>query len=224
MTKSRSEAENIEIKRQWSVVPVRALLDRDLNQTEFRVIAALCIFTNSYGVCWPGVETIGKVIGSDKATVSRVMARLVKKGYVRRLEPRDYQMEYAKFGKINRYQVLYREDAPLPSWEEVQSSIVLAPSPDAPDGQPKEMGSGAGDELLALARSLAHAYARAVERGLGQARNPDNEMPHARKLAAAGVDAAEVTAATAETCSEWLRRRAGVPSLADVALRIAGRT
>lgn len=224
MTKSRSDVVDVEIKRQWSIIPVRALLDRDLNQTELRVIAALCIFTNSYGVCWPGVETVGKVIGSDKATVSRVMARLVKKGYVRRLEPRDYQMEYAKFGKINRYQVLYLPDAPLPSWEEVQSSIALAPSPDAPDGQPKEMGSGVDDELNARARSLAHAYARAVERGLGQARNPDNEMPHARKLAAAGVEAAEVTAATAETCGEWLRRRAGVPSLADVALRIAGRT
>jgi hypothetical protein len=97
-------------------------LDRDLAAVQFRTLAALCIYTNSHGVCWPGVETLSKIVGSDKAVISRTITRLVKLGYVRRLRPQDYQMEHAKFGKINRYQVLYQPDAPLPTWEEVKSS------------------------------------------------------------------------------------------------------
>ena len=69
----------IEIKRQWSVIPVRALLDRDLAAVQFRTLAALCIYTNSHGVCWPGIETLSKIVGSDKAVISRTITRLVNR-------------------------------------------------------------------------------------------------------------------------------------------------
>jgi hypothetical protein len=164
MMKSHSETE-IEIKRQWSVIPVRALLDRKLHQSHFRVLVALCVFTNSHGVCWPGVKTIGAILDVDPASVSRAITRLVKAGYVRKLRPQDYQMEHAKFGKINRYQVLYQPDAPLPSWEEVQSSQLLSPASEAPDAHMNDIGGvGEGNASTSLAHSLAHAYARAVER------------------------------------------------------------
>jgi hypothetical protein len=45
----------------------------------------------------------------------------------------------------------------------------------------------------------------------------DNEIAHARKLAAAGFTVADVTAATLNVCDSALERRAGVPSLYDVA-------
>lgn len=220
--KSRSDVP--EIKRQWSVLPVRALLDRGLTPVEFRTLAALCVYTNSHGVCWPGIETLSQIVGSDKAVISRTVTKLVRKGYVRRLRPADYQMEFAKFGKINRYQVLYRPDAPLPTWEEVKSSMVLAPASDVSADQVNDKGSGDGDAVESVAHTLAVAFARAVEARLGQSRQPANEMGHARKLAAAGVTGPEVYAATAATCDEWLKRRAGVPSLGDVALRIARHT
>jgi len=216
MTKSPSD-EMPEIKRQWSVVPVRALLDRKLSENEFRILAAMCIYTNSHGVCWPGGKTLAAIAGVDQATVSRTIARLGRAGYVRRLEPKDYQMEFAKFGKIARYQVMYREDAPLPSWEEVQSSMVLAPVDEVPASHINDKGSGDDDALLSLSHSLAHAYLRAVTRITGQTRSLDNEVRHARKLAATGATIEAVTAATEATCRDWLSKRAGIPALSDVA-------
>jgi len=215
--KSHSEPE-IEIKRQWSVIPVRALLDRDLAAVQFRTLAALCIYTNSHGVCWPGIETLSKIVGSDKAVISRTITRLVKLGYVRRLRPQDYQMEHAKFGKINRYQVLYQPDAPLPTWEEVKSAMVLAPVSDVPASQQNDIGgAGEHDANQSLAHSLAHAYSHAIERALGQSRRPENELGAARILVAQGVTVEQVIEATEAHARACLARRAGVPALADVA-------
>ena len=215
--KSHSEPE-IEIKRQWSVIPVRALLDRKLHQSHFRVLVALCVFTNSHGVCWPGVKTIGAMLGVDPASVSRAITKLVKAGYVRKLRPQDYQMEHAKFGKINRYQVLYQPDMPLPSWEEVQSSQLLSPASDAPDAHMNDIGGvGEDNATLSLSHSLAHAYSHAIERALGQSRRPENELGAARALAAQGVTVAQVIEATEAHARACLARRAGVPALADVA-------
>ena len=206
-----------EIKRQWSILPVRALLDRKLTQSEFRVLAAMCVFTNSYGVCWPGTQTIGAILSMDQGNVSRAIQKLVKRGYVRRLMAKDYQLEYAKFGKINRYQVLYQPDAALPSWEELQSSIVLAPVADDSGAHINDVGSVDGNAIASLSRTLAHAYSRAVQSRTGQIRNVDNEINHARKLAERGVTVEQVLAATVAACDAALARRAGVPSLADVA-------
>jgi len=214
---SHSDADAVEIKRQWSILPVRALLDRNLHQTMFKTLAALCVFTNSYGVCWPGVKTLGAILDDDPGSVSRNIAKLVKAGYVRKLRPQDYQMEFAKFGKINRYQVLYEPDAPLPSWEQVQTSIVLAPAQDAPTPPINENGVvGGQDASLPLAHALACAYAAAVERATGQPRRPDNELGAARRLAARGVTVAQVADATRTVALAALARRAGVPALADV--------
>jgi hypothetical protein len=214
MMTSHSE---LDIKRQWSIIPVRALMDRKLHTSHFRVLAGLCIFTNSHGVCWPGVQTVADIVGVDPASISRSIARLVKAGYVRRLRPQDYQMEYAQFGKINRYQVLYDVDAPLPTWEEVQSAKLLLSSEDAGEAHKNEIGGvGEDDALIANAHSLASAYAATVERVLGQPRRAENELGAARQLAAMGVDVPTIIKATEDHCRVCLLKRAGVPALADV--------
>ena len=208
---------DLDIKRQWSIIPVRALMDRGLTQVEFRTLAAMCVYTNSHGVCWPGIETLGLIVGSDKAVISRTISKLVRKSYVRRLRPQDYQLEYAKFGKINRYQVLYEADAPLPTWEEVKSSMILAPVSELPIDQQNEIGGvGEDDALIANAHSLASAYAATVERVLGQPRRAENELGAARQLAAMGVDVPTIIKATEDHCRVCLLKRAGVPALADV--------
>lgn len=207
----------LDIKRQWSIIPIRALMDRGLTQVEFRTLAAMCVYTNSHGVCWPGIETLGVIVGSDKAVISRTISKLVRKSYVRRLRPQDYQLEYAKFGKINRYQVLYEADAPLPTWEEVKSSMILAPVSELPMDQQNEIGGvGEDDALIANAHSLASAYAATVERVLGQPRRAENELGAARQLAAMGVDVPTIIKATEDYCRVCLLKRAGVPALADV--------
>jgi hypothetical protein len=212
-----------EIKRQWSILPVRALLDRDMTQSEFKVLCAMCIYTNAHGVCWPGTKTIGAIVGTDHGNVSRTIQKLVRRKYVRKLEPKDFQMEFAKFGKINRYQVLYEEGALLPSWEEVQSSMILAPSDEVPDTHINDIGgAGVDANLNTLSHTLAHAYARAVQARTGQVRTIANEINHARKLALSDITIDQVRDATVQACDAALARRAGVPSLADVSRLLPG--
>ena len=73
-----------------------------------------------------------------------------------------------------------------------------------------------GDVEL-LSHSLAHAYLAAVQKATGQVRLFDNEIAHARKLADQAHTVDDVTAATLVVCDQAIERRAGVPSLADVA-------
>jgi len=78
-------------------------------------------------------------------------------------------------------------------------------------GQPKLT------ELQLTSAELCHAYINVVMQATGQVRLFDNEISHATRLANAGFTAADVKAATLNTCDAALERRAGVPSLYDVA-------
>ena len=200
-----------EIRRAWSILPVRALLDRKMNEPQLRALAALCIYTNSFGVCYPALRTLAAILGKDLASVSRIISRLEKRGYVRKLRAQDYQ--HKQFGNANRYQVLYEPDAPLPSWEEVQTAALLI----APDDQQKEVGGLGGEkQSLTHAISLASAYATAVERTTGQFKRADQELGAANRLASKGFSVQQVQQATQEVARAALAKRAGVPALADV--------
>jgi hypothetical protein len=229
MTTSRSDVTDASValdsigKWPWSIVPTRAFGDKRLIDADRRVLGALCAFVNRAGVCWPSLETISGLAGyATSKSAFDAIARLKKAGYVRQLKPKDYQIT-ASGWKTSRYQVLWSGDEPLPSLEEINAAAKLQLESLAPDNS-EEKGSGDQAALESVAHTLAVAFARAVEARLGQPRDPGNEMGHARKLAASGVTAPEVYAAAVATCDEWLKRRAGVPSLGDVASRLAGHT
>jgi len=223
-----------ENKRPWSVVPMRCFSERQLNETDLRVLGALCGFTNRHGVCWPSMETLMTVSSmKSRTSVHQSVKKLKKLKYVRQLNPKDYQ-ETASGWKSNRYQVLWDGDEALPRWEDVQSAKPLQLRSDAGD-EPEEIG-GLGDlqslshthglagrgqpkltELQLTSAELCHAYINVVMQATGQVRLFDNEISHATRLASAGFTAADVKAATLNTCDAALERRAGVPSLYDVA-------
>ena len=212
------------LSRKWSVMPSRAINDRELKERELRVLGALCVHTNAAGVCWPSMETLCAVTGlASRQSIHNAMKVLKRKRYVRQLQPKDYQ-ETATGWKSNRYQVLWDGDEALPTYEEVDSAKPLQLREDQGDDDVKEIG-GLGDRQVnththadPAAEAITHAYLRAVQRATGQVRMFDNEIAHARKLAAAGFTVADVTAATLNVCDSALERRAGVPSLYDVAL------
>jgi hypothetical protein len=227
--KSRSEVTDASValdnigKWPWSIVPTRAFGDKRLIDADRRVLGAMCAFVNRAGVCWPSADTIATLAGyAVRKSAIDAIARLKKAGYVRQLKPKDYQVT-ASGWKTNRYQVLWNGDEPVPALEDIQAAAKLQLETIVGHGR-EEKGSGDQAALESLAHTLAVAFARAVEARLGQPRDPGNEMGHARKLAASGVTAPEVYAAAAATCDDWLKRRAGVPSLGDVASRIAGHT
>jgi hypothetical protein len=212
------------LSRKWSVMPSRAINDRELKERELRVLGALCIHTNAAGVCWPSMETLCAVTGlASRQSIHNAMKVLKRKRYVRQLQPKDYQ-ETATGWKSNRYQVLWDGDEALPTYEEVDSAKPLQLREDQGDDDVKEIG-GLGDSQShshthddSAARPLANAYIRAVMRATGQVRLYDNEIAHARRLANAGFTADDVEAATLNTCDRAIERRAGVPSLYDVAV------
>ena len=212
-----------ENKRPWSVAPMRCFGDRQLTETDLRVLGALCGFTNRHGVCWPSMATLMDVSSmKSRTSVHQSVKKLKKLRYIRQLNPKDYQ-ETASGWHSNRYQVLWDGDEALPSWEDVQSAKPLQLRSDNEDA-PEEIG-GLGDRQVnththadPVAEAITHAYLRAVQQATGQSRMFDNEIAHARKLAAAGFTVADVTAATLNVCDSALERRAGVPSLYDVAL------
>ena len=212
------------LSRKWSVMPSRAINDRELKERELRVLGALCVHTNAAGVCWPSMETLCAVTGlASRQSIHNAMKVLKRKRYVRQLQPKDYQ-ETATGWKSNRYQVLWDGDEALPTYEEVDSAKPLQLREDQGDDDVKEIG-GLGDLQShshthddSAARPLANAYIRAVMRATGQVRLYDNEIAHARRLANAGFTADDVEAATLNTCDRAIERRAGVPSLYDVAV------
>lgn len=218
--KSRFEEDN----RIWSIMPMRAVMDRTLKERELRVLAALCCFTNRHGVCWPSMKALAEMIGyADNHPINDAMRELTKRKYVRRLRPKDYQ-ETASGWKSNRYQVLWRGDEPLPSWEEVHIAKPLQLVEDQEDDHTNETG-GLGDrepQTDTRASELCWAYLRAVQQATGQTRMFDNEIAHARRLALLDITADDVRAATLNVCDEALQRRAGVPALSDVARRFGG--
>jgi hypothetical protein len=212
------------LSRKWSVMPSRAINDRELKERELRVLGALCVHTNAAGVCWPSMETLCAVTGlASRQSIHNAMKVLKRKRYVRQLQPKDYQ-ETATGWKSNRYQVLWDGDEALPTYEEVDSAKPLQLREDQGDKDVKEIG-GLGDRQVnshthddSTASLLANAYIRAVMRATGQVRLYDNEISHARRLANAGFNADDVEAATLNTCDRAIERRAGVPSLYDVAV------
>jgi hypothetical protein len=213
MTTSLSEN-----KRPYSVMPMRAFGDRKLKERDLRVLGALCAFVNRAGVCYPSMETLTHVCGyGDRRTIYDAMRELKKLGYVRQLNPKDYQIG-ASGWKTNRYQVLWKGDEALPSQEDILTAKALQVRADQDDDHTEDKG-GLGDaqpQTDTHAGELCHAYLRAVQQATGQVRLYDNEIAHARRLALRDVSVADVQAATLAVCDHALERRAGVPALADV--------
>ena len=233
MTTSLSEN-----KRPWSVMPMRAFVDRQLKDRELRVLGALCSFTNRAGVCWPSMVTLCEVSGfKERKSIHEALKVLKRRKYVRQLRSKDYQ-ETISGWKSNRYQVLWDGDEPLPTWEEIHIAKPLQLVRDQDEGPEGVGGLGDGQsnphnhrqigqpspestEIQLTAEAICHAYIRAVQQATGQVRLFDNEITQARRLAVEGYSVDDVRAATLLVCDRSIERRAGVPALADVARAVA---
>ena len=206
----------------WSIVPSRAFGDKRLKDADRRVLGALCAFVNRAGVCWPAMETIQQISGhASRKSVFDAIQRLKSAKYVRQLQPKDYQ-ETKTGWKSNRYQVLWLGDEPKPTFEDIQSAKKLQLASDDEPTHEETGGAGVDANLITLSHTLAHTYARAVQSRTGQVRNVASEINHARRLALSDISVEQVREATVQACDAALARRAGVPSLADVARLIGG--
>jgi len=208
-------------KRPFCVVPVRCLADKKMKEVERRVLGALGHYANRAGVCWPSIRTLAEVSGVDEKTVMAAVPRLLDAGYIRQLNPNDYDQKAGKWGHSHRYQVLWAGDDPVPTYEEVRDANLLQPH-DVRDAPPE--GSGARGPTVSdfHTRKHADAYRAGVEAATGW-RPVEVAAGPALALAEAGLDPA-ATRRQAEAMTRALAaERRGVPGFAEVsAVLLAG--
>jgi hypothetical protein len=209
MTKSRSrksyrDAAPPDLKRRYSILPSRAIQDRDNNVTDIKVLGAICMHTNSHGIAWPSITTLARHVGCTIDSVSVVTQRLVKRGYIRKLQPRPYKVKAKARRKTTRYQVLFDGDeTPLPTLEDFRAPKPrLVAEHDGDDEASLIEPTGIQRENYPLSRSLASAFCRAVQAATGELRLPDRQRATADRLALAGVTPEKVAEATSQAVLE----------------------
>lgn len=206
-------------KRPFCVVPARCIADKRLKETDRRVLMSLGHYANRAGVCWPSVRSVAEIAGVEENTVQSAIKRLVDAGYARQLRPNDYDQKAGRWGHSNRYQILWRGDEPVPTWEQVRDANLLQPDED----RVKTEGSGVRGTVIQIsnhATQLAAAWAAAVERETGVR---PGQMPAVADLAAlveAGIQPGALAAETAVLTRDRAMARLGTPSFPLIAARL----
>jgi hypothetical protein len=122
-------------KRMYTVVPIRAVNDRRIRPAAMRALLAVCSFANRAGLCWPGHENVGKMLGVTRQAAGRQVKKLVEMGYLKKVKNHTY----GKTAQILR--VIYDdsisttdhmdrvkfEDLPptLQVWQQIQADELL---------------------------------------------------------------------------------------------------
>ena len=92
----------------FSITPAKAVCDTELSDSVFRTLAALGVFGNKEGWCWPGLALLGEMLGKSKQAVSSDIHVLEDRGYLN-IHPRFDEKTKAR--KSNIIQI--RFDYPL---------------------------------------------------------------------------------------------------------------
>lgn len=204
-------------KRPFCVVPVRALADRALKITELRILMGLGHYANRAGVCWPSMKTMSDITGIDASDIAKSLPKLLERGYIRQLQPNDYDQKKGAWGYSNRYQVLWRGDEPAPTYEEVKDANLMQPH-DVRDPIEGSGARGADDENVYMhaTAALGRAWSAAVEQMTGNVPStPDRVI--LVNLAADGVTADDLAASTRRLILAATANRRGLPSFLEVA-------
>jgi len=105
----------------FSIMPARAISDQRMSSAQLRTLAALAIFGDEDGWCFPKLATLGKMLGKSKQAVSMDIKVLVDLGYVQK------QPQHRDDGsqRNNLYRILF--DTPPLSLAEPPLSSELNP-------------------------------------------------------------------------------------------------
>jgi hypothetical protein len=213
--------------RKYSVLPARSVQDDELHPTSFRLLAAICLHTNGWGICWPSGETLARHISRSRKTVSVHVGRLIKAGYIRKLQPKAYPFGFKRKNGwfTNRYQVLFEGPAtPMPTREQFLAARPLIAENDqdleAIDADYNQKGIVRGDE--ALIQSIAQAFRQGVERASGVVRDVGQSLLCAGRLAEKGVQPDQVLAAAVQATIAWRKERRDPPMTLDQVAKWAG--
>lgn len=212
--------------RRYCIIPARAMQDEQLNRGDLRVLMCLGMYSNSHGVCWPSQITIGRHLGVNYVWVSKCVSRLIKLGYLRKLDRRKYPAGIKRRSKlpVNRYQILWEGNDPLPTKEQ-----FWAPQPkfaalhDDDLNEPTEhMQTGVKGDGNTQYQILAQAFKSAVERASGVHRLPEPSFQAAKKLWDQGLTVDQVRDHTAAFVRDALKNGRTPPLTLDQVAKWAG--
>jgi len=77
-------------RRMYTIVPIRAVNDRRIRPAAMRALLAVCSFANRAGLCWPGHENVGKMLGVTRQAAGRQVKKLVEMGYLKKVKNHTY--------------------------------------------------------------------------------------------------------------------------------------
>ena len=106
--------------RKYATLPRKAVMDKQLRNTDVRVLAALCSYTNRAGLCWVSQLRLSEDIGIARQNVNRSIVRLKKLDYLR----------VQSAHKANQLQVVFDADITAEDAVSVVSSMEDARSPE----------------------------------------------------------------------------------------------
>ena len=110
----------------FSILQARAVKDKRISDAQFRTLAALGMYADEDGWCFPMLSTLGTDLGKSKQAVGRDTIALRKLGYL------EVQARYDKNG--SRRSSLYRLKYDLPRQPDVDTpSTGLIDTPSTPE-------------------------------------------------------------------------------------------
>ena len=106
-------------RRLYSKIPIRSC-DIVKRGNDWRVLAAICATASPLGICYASQKYLAELAaGIDSASVSRAIKNLHESKLIRLLLPKGRPYP-GRFQRGNRDRVLYQENAPLPSKNEIE--------------------------------------------------------------------------------------------------------
>ena len=120
------------MKMRYSLIPSRAVGDKELTNGSFRTLSALCLFTSQMGICYPNQWTLADIRGCTQSNIAQQIKLLIELNYVIDLKPQGRKRR-GSFKRGNRYFIPTLASDPIPSWEMVRTDY-LAETRKPPNG------------------------------------------------------------------------------------------
>ena len=111
------------MKMRYSLIPSRAVGDKELTNGSFRTLSALCLFTSQMGICYPNQCTLADIRGCTQSNIAQQLKLLRELSYVIDLIPQGRKRRDS-YKRGNRYYVPTLATDPVPSWEMVRKDYL----------------------------------------------------------------------------------------------------
>ena len=168
-------------ERHFAILPSRAFTDERIRQAHLKLLGVFGVLANTYGVCRPTQELIGKMMNYYRTTISELTSELIEWGYLRKVITSDY-LPKGEADHVNSYQVLWHPDMTVPTYEEFHAS-----SPTLVDSNPRPEGN----HVL-----LANAFVVTVKSETGVERDVNESLTAALRLFRQGCTIEQITRMT----------------------------